>query len=589
MRKETKQIYQKDRVFVKDRGIWLRFIKMLFKSRLPILWIAAYFALSMFITNLGVSVTEYTAQMFAGNLSFEGVILPFLLYSAFNIVTSAISFALSYLCYARIDRNLRRMVWDKITRLPLSYFDKHPPKELISRITDDTGSISGLIIQTIVPFFTGLYSLYVLFKRIGTYDQSLMWTLFAVVPFVVVTGFIMGKMRFGINDTFTRRTAAMVRELSEKVTNVPLVKSFAKEEQEIQTGRAYMTALYKTARKASWIGQLSSPVYTMVSVLQVIVIVLVGRNFYMTGALDLTQWIAYLAFATQIANSLQGYAGYWTSFKSSQGATRRVTYIMDERNEDEGPDRSAEDMSGGFTFHDVTFAYEETPVLRHINLHIPEGKATAFVGLSGGGKTTMLNLLERFYTPQEGYITVGDEDISSYNMKSYRENIAYMTQECVLFSGTIRENILYGFQREVSQEELDAACKAANAYDFIMEFPEGYETQVGEAGGKLSGGQKQRLAIARTILKAPKYLFMDEATGAMDAKAKEDIWVGLRALMEGKTTVIVAHDYQTAKNAEYIVVVANGMIEDFGTKEEVYERNDFYRQLADQEEVESNG
>lgn len=588
MKKEKKQIYQKDRVFIKDRGIWLRFIKMLLKSRLPILWIVAYFALSVMISKMGVNVTEYTAEMFAGNLSFEGVILPFLLYSGFNLITSAVSFALSYLCYARIDRNLRRMVWDKITRLPLSYFDKHPPKELITRVTDDTASISGLIIQTIVPFFTGLFNLFILFQRIGTYDSSLMWSLLAVVPFVILTGFIMGKMRFGINDASTRRTAAMVRELSEKVTNVPLIKSFAKEEQETETGKAYMMAIYKTARKASWIGQLSSPVYTMVSVLQMIVIVLVGRDFYTTGALNLAEWIAYLTFAGQISNSLQGYAGYWTAFKSSQGATRRVTYIMDEKNEDAGPDRSAEDMSGSFAFHDVSFAYEETPVLRHINLEIPEGKATAFVGLSGGGKTTMLNLLERFYAPQEGYITVGGEDISNYNMKSYRENIAYMTQECVLFSGTIRDNLLYGVKREVTQEEIEEACKAANAYDFIMEFPGNYETDVGEAGSKLSGGQKQRLAIARTILKKPKYLFMDEATGAMDAKAKEEIWVGLRALMEGKTTVIVAHDYQTAKNAEYIVVVANGMIEDMGTKEELYERNDFYRHFM-QQEVESNG
>lgn len=588
MRKEKKTVYQKDQVFVKDRGIWWRFIKMLWKSKLPILWIVGYFVLEMVITNMGVNVTEYTAEMFAGNLSFQGVILPFLLYSGFNLITSGVAFALVYLCYARIDRNLRRMVWDKITRLPLSYFDKNSPKELITRVTGDTAGISGLIIQTIVPFFTGLYSLYVLFKRIGTYDSSLMWSLLAVVPFVVVTGFVMGKMRFGINDAATRRSAEMTRELSEKVTNVPLIKSFAKEEQEMQTGKEYMTALFKTSIKSSWIGNLSSPIYTMVGVLQVIVIVLVGRGFYTTGALTLAEWIAYLSFATQIANRLQGYAGYWTSFKSSQGSTRRVTYIMDEKDEDPGPDRSAEDMSGGFAFHDVTFAYEEKPVLRHINLHIPEGKATAFVGLSGGGKTTMLNLLERFYQPQEGQITVGGEDISSYNLKSYRQNIAYMTQECVLFSGTIRENILYGFKREVSQEELDAACKAANAYDFIMEFPDGYDTQVGEAGGKLSGGQKQRLAIARTILKQPKYLFMDEATGAMDAKAKEEIWVGLRALMEGKTTVIVAHDYQTAKNADYIVVVANGMIEDFGTKEELYQRNDFYRQLADQE-VESNG
>lgn len=587
MKKREKQFKEKDYVFVKDKGIWLRFFKMLLKAKLPILWIAGYFVLEMVITNMGVSVTEYTSEMFAGNLSFRGVILPFLLYSAFNLITSGISFALVYLCYARIDRNLRRMVWDKITHLPMRYFDKNPPKELISRIGDAT-SISTLIIQTIVPFFTGIYSLFVLFRRIGSYDSELMWTLLLVVPFVVITGFIMGKMRFGINDASTRRSAEMTKELSEKVTNVPLIKSFAKEEAEMQTGREYMLALYKTSIKASWIGNLSSPIYSIVGVLQTIVIVLVGRKFYSNGSLSLAEWIAYMSFATQIAARLQAYAGYWTSFKSSQGSTRRVTYLMEEEEESLGTDRSAEDMSGSFRFEDVSFAYEEKPVLRHINLEIPEGKATAFVGLSGGGKTTMLNLLERFYVPQEGRITVGGEDIHSYNMRSYRQNIAYMTQDCVMFSGTIRENILWGFTREVSQEELDAACKAANAYDFIMSFPNGYETEVGEAGSKLSGGQKQRIAIARTVLKHPRYLFMDEATGAMDAKAKEEIWVGLRELMKGKTTVIVAHDFQTAKNADYIAVVANGMIEDFGTKEELYARNDFYRQLADQE-VENNG
>lgn len=587
MKKREKQYKEKDQVFVKDKGLWLRFIKMLLKAKLPILWIVGYFVLDMVITNMGVSVTEYTSEMFAGNLDFKGVILPFLLYSGFNLITSGISFVLVYLLYAKIDRNMRRMVWDKITRLPMSYFDKNPPKELIARIGNAT-TISTLLVQTVVPFFTGIYSLFILFRRIGSYDSDLMWTLLLVIPFVAAAGVVLGKMEFGISDASNNRGAETVKEVSEKVTNIPLIKSFAKEEEEMKSGWAYMFAGYKTYLKSSWIGQMRTPLYSMIGVLQTIIIVLVGRGFYSSGALSLAEWIAYLAFATQIASRLQSYAGYWTSLKSSQGAVRRVLYIMDEKEESLGTDRSADDMSGGFHFENVSFAYEEKPVLRHIELEIPEGKTTAFVGLSGGGKTTMLNLLERFYEPQEGRITVGGEDINSYNMKSYRQNIAYMTQDCVMFSGSIRDNILWGFKREVTQEELDAACKAANAYDFIMAFPDGYETEVGEAGSKLSGGQKQRIAIARTILKQPKYLFMDEATGAMDATAKEEIWVGLRALMQGKTTVIVAHDYQTAKNADYIAVVANGMIEDFGTKEELYGRNDFYRQLADQE-VENNG
>lgn len=583
MIRATKQSLERDEVFVKDGGVGKRFVKMLFKSRLPILWIAGYILISMLLTHMGVSVTEYTSEMFAGNLSFKGVLWPFLLYTALNLVIAGISVTLRYLCYARIDRNLRRMVWDKITRLPLSYFDKNPPKELITRITLDTDSISTLVIQVVIPAFTGFYSLFVLFRKVGTYDTSLMWSLLAVVPFVLITGVIVGKMQFGINDASVKRQAAMTKEIAEKVTNIPLIKSFAAEEKEMERGKAYMTAFYKTSIKASWIGQLGNPIHTVIGVLQMIVIVLIGRGFYSNGVITLAQWVAYLAFAQQIANTLQAYAGYWTSFKASQGATRRVTYIMDEKNEPMGPDRGAEEMSGGFTFHDVSFAYDEKNILNHINLHIPEGKITALVGLSGGGKSTLLNLLERFYTPQKGRITVGGEDINSYNMKSYRENISYITQECILFSGSVRDNILYGVNRDVGEEELDWACKAANAFDFIMEFPDGYDTDVGENGGKLSGGQKQRLLIARMMLKFSKYLFMDEAIGAMDAKAKEEVWVGLRSLMNGKTAVIVAHDYQTAKNADYIVVVANGMIEDCGSKEELYERNDFWRQFAKEE------
>jgi ATP-binding cassette subfamily B protein AbcA/BmrA len=345
-----------------------------------------------------------------------------------------------------------------------------------------------------------------------------------------------------------------------------------------------MKDYFKAGIQSSWITNLSSPVYTIVGVLQLIMIVLVGRAFYQDGRITLANWIAYLTFAQQVANTLQSYAGYWATFKASQGATRRVTYIMEEREESLGTERSADDMGGAFAFHHVSFSYGDHKVLDDIDLELPEGKTTAFIGMSGGGKTTMLNLMERFYTPQEGAITVGGEDISSYNMKSYRENIAYITQESTMLSGTIKENILYGITREVSEEELRQACVAANAYQFIAEFPDGFETQVGEAGGKLSGGQKQRIAIARAMLKRPKFMFLDEATAALDAKAKQEVWFGLENLMGGKTTVMVAHDYQTASHADFVVVLDHGKIADKGTQEELYKRNQFFRDFVNGKE-----
>lgn len=570
-----------DEIFVKDKGIWLRFFKMLIKAKLPWVWIAAYIILSLVLTNVGVSVTEYTSEMIAGNLSFTGIILPFIGYTVINLLIAAVDTAISYVCEARIDRNLRRMVWGKIVRLPMSYYGKHEPREMITRITSDTSGISTLIIQVIIPMFTGLYTLFVVFRKVGTYDTMLMLSLLAVVPFVLAVAFMMGKLKFGTNDAVNTKYAAVAQEVSEKVNNVQLIKSFATEEKETKSGLAKMKDYYRASIRADWVTQLSSPIYTIVGVLQIIVIILIGRSFYSDGSITLAEWVAYFAFAQQIANQLQAYASYWASFKAYQGATRRVTYIMDEINETLGTDRPADGMCGGFRFENVSFGYGEGYVIKNLSLTVPENRKTAFVGLSGGGKTTLLNLLERFYEPQEGKITVGGDDISSFNMKSYRENIAYITQESTMFSGSIRDNILYGVKREVSQEELEEACRTANAYDFIMNFPEGFDTDVGEAGGKLSGGQKQRIAIARAILRNPRYMFLDEATGAMDAKAKDEVWKGLENLMVGKTVIMVAHDFQTASHADYIVVVGNGEIVDEGSPYELYERNEFFRQFTD--------
>lgn len=576
--KETKET--QDALFVRDKHIWRRFLKMLWKARLPYLWILGYILISMLITNIGVSATEYTSEMFAGNLSFTGVILPWLIYTLVSLITAGISTMLSYLCNARIDRSLRRMVWDKVTRLPMRYFSDNPPKELLTRITGDTSTISSLIIQVILPTFTGLYTLFITFRKVSTYDPMLMWSLLAVVPFVLVVAFLMGKLEFGINDTVNRKNAEMTKELSEKVTNMPLIKGYANEDREEESGGWRMKEVYRTNIRNSWITNLSSPVYTVVGTLQLIVIILIGRDFYSRGAITLAQWIAYLAFAQQIANTLQAYAGYWASFKAAQGATRRVTYIMDEENESSGGDRPADDLTGPIRFEDVTFGYGEEHVLDHFTLEIPEGKVTAVIGLSGSGKTTLLNLLMRFYEPGEGHITVGGEDVDAYQMRSYRENLVYVTQETTLLSGTVRDNILYGVKREVTQEELEEACRRANAYDFICAFPDGFDTQVGESGGNLSGGQRQRIAIARALLRDPHYLLLDEATAAMDISARDEVWKGMKELMDGKTTVMVAHDYQTVSHADWIVVMENGKISDAGTAEELAGRNSFYRHLA---------
>ena len=571
-----------ERVFGKDRGSMGRFFRMLQKARLPYLWILAYIAITALLSNVGISVTEYTAELFAGNVNFGTVILPFLAFTLLSQLINSVSKIMSNLCVARIDRNIRKMIWSKTVRLPLRYYEKNKPKEMISRITTDITAISQLIMQVFVAILTSAYTLVITLGKIGSYDQKLMIALIAVLPLNLVIAFVMGKMKFGVLDLVNQKNAELTQTIAEKTNNLLLIKSYGKEEKELQTGREKMKEFYKSSILNAWLG-FATPMYALVGAMQFIVIVMVGRSFYSSGTLTLTQWIAYYGFAVNIVNQLSAYCVYWTTFKGSQGATRRVAQIMEEVEEDIEDGEHVEHLCGDIELREVDFSYEDKLVFDKLNLKIPAGRVTALIGPSGSGKTTLLNLVERMYPVSGGKILFGGEDTARYSLKSFRSEISYVTQESTLFAGTLRDNILFGIKREVTDEELEKACTDAEIMDFIREQPAGFQTDVGEQGDKLSGGQKQRIAFARALLKQSDYLFMDEATAAMDIRGKDQVWKSVKRHMEGKTVLMVAHDRQTVQKADYIIVMHNGRIICQGEPEEVYAENTYYRELIGSE------
>lgn len=571
-----------ERVFGKDRGSMGRFFRMLQKARLPYLWILAYIAITALLSNVGISVTEYTAELFAGNVNFGTVVLPFLAFTLLSQLINSVSKIMSNLCVARIDRNIRKMIWSKTVRLPLRYYEKNKPKEMISRITTDITAISQLIMQVFVAILTSAYTLVITLGKIGSYDQKLMIALIAVLPLNLVIAFVMGKMKFGVLDLVNQKNAELTQTIAEKTNNLLLIKSYGKEEKELQTGREKMKEFYKSSILNAWLG-FATPMYALVGAMQFIVIVMVGRSFYSSGTLTLTQWIAYYGFAVNIVNQLSAYCVYWTTFKGSQGATRRVAQIMEEVEEDIEDGEHVEHLCGDIELREVDFSYEDKLVFDKLNLKIPAGRVTALIGPSGSGKTTLLNLVERMYPVSGGKILFGGEDTARYSLKSFRSEISYVTQESTLFAGTLRDNILFGIKREVTDEELEKACTDAEIMDFIREQPAGFQTDVGEQGDKLSGGQKQRIAFARALLKQSDYLFMDEATAAMDIRGKDQVWKSVKHHMEGKTVLMVAHDRQTVQKADYIIVMHNGRIICQGEPEEVYAENTYYRELIGSE------
>ena len=336
-----------------------------------------------------------------------------------------------------------------------------------------------------------------------------------------------------------------------------------------------MRASYRAAGMNIWITGLSLPISAIATALQTVVIILVGRGFYASGALELTQWIAYYGFAVQLTNILGAYCGYWTTFK------------QDERSEDLDTGEVMGSPAGGIRFEKVDFSFGGTPLFQGLDLDIPAGRITAVVGPSGSGKTTLLNLIDRLYPLAGGRILVGGRDAADYSLASFRRALGYVTQESVMYAGTIRSNLLHGLDRTPSEEELDEACAAVGILDYVRRQPLGYDAPVGESGASLSGGQRQRFSVARALLKRPDCLLLDEATAAMDIDGKAGVWASIRTAMAGRTVVYVAHDAQTIANADYVVVLRDGRVEAAGEREHILSTNLYCREMMENGEEEN--
>ncbi len=375
-------------IFRKNYGSFRRFFSMLAKAHLPYLWLVAYIASSFVITHIGISTTEYSAELFAGNVGLWTVVLPYLFYRLLSLVIGSITGLLSGLCSARIDRNLRRMIWSKAVRLPLGFFETNEPKELISRVTTDTTVISQLVMQVFIAIITSAYSTVMILRQIASYDHTLVWSLLVVLPVNILINFILGRMKFGLQDLVNKRKAQLTSVIAERADNMMLVKTMGTQKKEYAAGVERMEASYRASIMNTWVVQFAWPVNAIAGALQVIVIIMVGRGYYASGALSLAEWIAYYGFATQLTNIFSAYLGYWTSFKAAQGATDRVSQIMDMPSEDVQAGETVADLSGDIRLEHVSFSYGEKPLLEDVNFTIPAGRITAIVGPSGSGKST---------------------------------------------------------------------------------------------------------------------------------------------------------------------------------------------------------
>ncbi|RAS82065.1 ABC transporter ATP-binding protein [Priestia endophytica] len=486
-----------------------------------------------------------------------------------------------------IVSRLRSNLWRKVLFLEVPYFDKHQSGETMSRITQDTNTIKTLVTQHLVSFLTGIVSIVGSILILLFIDWKMTLVMILAVPFSLLLMIPLGRKMYRISKATQDELASFSGELGRVLGEIRLVKMYSAENVEVEKGEEGIKKLFRFGLKEARIQSVLHPFMTLIMMLVIVILIGYGGVRVASGTLTAGSLVAIIIYMFQIIVPFSQMATSFSALQKALGATERIGEMLNLRTEEKQEGRNLEEALEDINLKDISFSYnDETPILRDMNLRIPKGKTTAFVGPSGGGKTTLFSLLERFYKPTSGSITIGEENIDSFTLSSWRKAISYVSQESPIMSGTIRENICYGVGREVSDEEVKEAAKLANAKEFIDNLSDGFHTEVGERGIKLSGGQRQRIAIARALIRDPKILFLDEATSNLDSSSEHLVQQALNRLMKGRTTLIIAHRLSTVVHADQLVVIEKGEISGVGTHEELLKNHDLYQKLVQQQQTE---
>ena len=492
------------------------------------------------------------------------------------LVQSFFSFFRVYL-FARVSEramaDIRLDLYTRLLSLPLGFYDKRRTGELFSRITSDVSQLQDTFSITLAEFLRQILTLLVgIFIIFFTTPQLTLFML-ATFPVIVIVAFIFGKFIRSLSKKTQDELAAANVIVEETLVSIQTVKAFTSELFETRRYNSALDKVVKIALKAAnYRGAfISFIIFALFG--GIVGVMWYGATLVSTGEISVGNLLSFILYTTFIGGSIAGLGDLYSQIQKAIGASERVIEILDEHGEEleKTGDEPTVNLEGDIQFNNVRFTYPtrmDIEVLKGVNLTINKGQKVALVGQSGAGKSTIMQLLIKFYAPTEGEIIIDGQSINNIPVSAYRKNIGIVPQEVLLFGGSIGENIAYG-KPGASKQEIEQAAEKAYALEFINSFPEGMDTLVGERGVKLSGGQRQRIAIARAILKNPKILILDEATSSLDAESEFLVQKALDELMKNRTTLIIAHRLATIRKVDKIYVLADGRVIEAGTHEEL--------------------
>ena len=480
----------------------------------------------------------------------------------------------------RMQADMRRDLFDKLQDMPNKYFDNNKTGVIMSRIINDLLDISELAHHGPEDLFISLVMLVGSFIILCTINVPLTIITFAIIPFLLFyTIHKRNKMKKAFKETRVK-TGEVNATIENSISGVRVTKSFGNKAYEMEKFDK-SNGIFKKAREHAYkaMAEYFSGMFFLVDMLELIVLIAAGYFTYL-GKINVGDFAAYLLYIKMFLQPIRKLINFNEMFQNGMSGFERYEEIMNEENEKEIPNaKDLKDVKGKITIKDVTFRYDnKESILENFNLDIEAGKMVALVGPSGGGKTTICNLIPRFYDYESGQIFIDDVDISTVTLKSLRENIGIVQQDVFLFTGTIKDNIICA-KPDASDKEIIEAAKKARIHEFIESLPEGYDTYIGERGVKLSGGQKQRISISRIFLKNPPIIILDEATSALDNVTEREIQTSLEELSKDRTNLVVAHRLSTIKNADEIVVLTDSGIAERGTHDELINKGGVYSKL----------
>lgn len=565
------------------------FFSLILSTNIPKAALTIGLMMSIITTLAGLVVPLLTKYLVDG-FSMSSLSTPLLIAIGVAFIFQAVISGLSlYLLTAvgqKIVASLRDKMWLKLLRLPVRFFDQRPSGNIVSRVVNDTNIVKDLISEHFPEFITGIISIIGAVTLLIIMDWKMTLMMLIAVPLTLAIMLPLGRRMSKISRGLQDETAVFSGNVQQTLGDIRLMKASTAEQAEEQKGQHGVRNLLTYGLKEARVFALIAPTMQFVIMLVIVSVIAYGGMRVASGDMTTGTLVAFLLYLFQIIMPVTTFAMFFTQLQKAKGATERIVSILQEPLEEgqEGVEKNIDDQA--IHVENISFGYEENEsIIKDVSFSANPGEMIAFAGPSGGGKTTMFGLMERFYEPTAGTIRIGAVPIKALSMKAWRSQIGYVSQESSMMVGTIRENLCYGLERPeaIPDERLWEVAKMAYADKFIQEFSQGLDTEVGERGVKLSGGQRQRIAIARAFLRDPKLLMMDEATASLDSQSEFIVQKALVELMKGRTTFVIAHRLSTIVHADQIIFIEDGKITGKGTHEQLLGSHTLYRKFADQQ------